>query len=1444
MPLAAWGAGAGGALAAAAARAAAAAASAAAARPLLAGGGGAPFRRPSLRRSLLLLRAHSTRAGEAAAAADGGSLSADPVITRVRKHVKVRLLFALRVAVSRPPAATKKDTNTQITNQNAHPQNEQDFAKKLPWEADMPPERAASVLGAFFGVPSLRPGDAAALAPRLDRASLSTLLRATTPWPLGDAPTSDPEAAVQRLGHARVGRPALGTEAADLEAALFSFADHLTEQAFGDAVHLRGIVEFSNVCANDCGYCGVRKHAPRDADTGLPLRRYTMPLAEIAEVARWAHGHGIATLMLQGGELGGEKRLAYLESAVRTIRADTARMDAEARGVSDAEFEAMGEEGKQRLGVRVALSVGELAPGEYARLYAAGARRYLLRVETSSPALYALLHPPDMRWGRRVASLASARAAGFQLGTGSMVGLPGQTLGDLAGDVLFFRDVAGGGAGAGAGGGGANMVGVGPYVPAAGTPVADLWEGVYGLGGLAYRVGADEVARRAVGGGAGWCGAGEEAEDTAGAAQRAAARRGRRADGEQRGLDEASEAPHPPPPTSFSSEKDAAAHSAARQDHKARHMRAMFELTTRVNALARLALPGANITATTALQAIDPNGREVALRRGANVLMPILTPTRYRRLYQLYEGKPCVTDTADECRRCLAARVEMIGRRLRLGEHGDPPNFGEQEQERARAAAASGAGAGAGLSRSFSTSSSSSGVSLSPPTWSSARPSSGCDGGGIFGGGGSSSPSSSRPFGTGAAAAAAARPRPPPLGSVCGSCGAASSAPPLSSAVPPPGPSAGSDVRRLNVGVFGAMNAGKSTLVNAVTRQDAAIVDATPGTTADVRATLLELHGAGPARLLDTAGLDEQGALGEKKRAKALAALKECDVAVVVVDVARLAGVTTATTEVLGTVAAAGGRGGGGGGVDHAASAATAASAAAAHTALRDALRWEALVLDRARKAGAVPLLLLNLRGAGAAASPSAPDLSHPLYRAAAAVRGCLDPCGQALALAVDLHGTTGASGSRVARDVADAVCAAITEAAARSAARPGVKALPEWVLAAAATEEENKKAAAAATKRESERAAEAAAATAAASRTAGPAFSSSFSSSSAPPPPPSPLLLQPALKPGYVFLVIPMDAETPSARLLRPQALVQEEAVRHWALTTAFRLDLGAARGAKGEAARSAERARFLRALRPALEHDGPKLLVTDSQAIDVVHPWTLEHVPEEEEEEGKQLGALEHVPEEEEEEGKQLGALAAGGGRSGVPAAALGSGENGGPSTPSSPRPLLPITTFSIAMINRASGGRLPLFVEGLRAFAALEPGDRVLVAEACNHSRITAACADIGLVQIPQRLRERAGGEVEIEHAFGREFPDLVGGGGEGAEATAGGDDKAGRRFALAVHCGGCMIDAQKMRARLSDAEEAGLPMTNYGLLLAFAAAPRALERCLAPWGVSAVVSSFMA
>ncbi|WIA39023.1 hypothetical protein OEZ86_005171 [Tetradesmus obliquus] len=986
-------------------------------------------------------------------------------------------------------AAEREDPASRVT------KHLKDFAK-LPWEVDMPADKAAAVLGSYLGVPNLEP--AAVL--DLDIDQITGILEETT------------NKGNSQLQHSSILEETTNKGDSALEKALFSHADAVTQRFFGDAVYYRGIVEFSNVCVNDCGYCGIRKHMGG-------VKRYTIPIDEVVEVAKWAFENRMGTLMLQSGELPTPQRLAYLKELVARVHQETLELDMTQRGL-DPKAPPPADAGE--LGLRVALSVGELPEEHYQELYDAGARRYLLRIESSNPELYAALHPDAMSWQRRVDCLNSLKKIGYMVGTGVMVGLPGQTLRDLAGDIRFFKEMN------------ANMIGMGPYITEAGTPVADMWESMFG------------------------------------------------------------------------------------HVDKKSHMKAMFDLTTRMNSLARIVVGSANISATTALQAIEPNGREIALRRGCNVLMPILTPTKYREHYQLYEGKPCITDTAEECRKCLNARVSMIGKRLRQGAWGDPPNFlapvagvDVRALQQAQSAGVAGAGSAA---RSYHT---------SARTYSSAA---------------------AQPAAAAAAAADAAL---------------------------PPGPGKGSDVPRINIGVFGVMNAGKSTLMNAITRQETSIVDATPGTTADVKVSLMELHELGPVKLFDTAGIDEAGQLGEKKRRKTLSALKECDVSVVVVDVQRQqallrgAGLQESLQE-------------------------SSSSSEALQRHLQESLKWEQGVLQDAGHYGVVPLLLLNLKGCR-----PGPD-TQALVRA---VQGVLDPSGGQLSLTLDLHDA--------AADVPGRVASFLQDGVTRSRKRPATRSLPDWALTPEAS----------------------------------------------------------------VFLNIPMDAETPSMRLLRPQALVQEEAIRYWATTTAYRMDLAAARSSDASAVER-ERQRFMRALQPLLQADGPKLLVTDSQAMDIVHPWTLD----------------------------------------------------------ASGRPLLPITTFSIAMIHRQSGGKLPLFVEGIKALQQLVPGDRVLIAEACNHNRITDHCNDIGMVQIPQKLERLCGKGLQLEHAFGREYPDLA---EEGSSSSSSG--AAQPKFKLALHCGGCMIDAQKMRARIADMEDAGVPVTNYGLFLSWVQAPEAMRRVLEPWGV---------
>ncbi|KAG2427918.1 hypothetical protein HXX76_011905 [Chlamydomonas incerta] len=674
----------------------------------------------------------------------------------------------------------------------------------------------------------------------------------------------------------------------------------------------------------------------------------------------------------------------------------------------------------------------------------AGARRYLIRIETSNPELYAALHPEPMSWHTRVECLRNLKKAGYNAGHGRDGGPARPDAARPGSDVMFFRDVK------------ADMI------------------GEAGRG----QAGHDEHLRRA------------SARQVPASEPRQAPKWGREA------WAPSSRSPARPPPTS--------GRRCTPNANKNSHMKSMFDLCTAMNALLRITMGNVNISATTALQAIIPTGREIALERGANVVMPILTPTQYRESYQLYEGKPCITDTAVQCRRCLDMRLHSAA-------SADFTRSGGRGAQQGAAAAIGAAGAARGQR-------------------------------------------------VAGAAASSAR--------LCA----------------------------------GARRAGR--------------VVASP---------------LRPAAAVACRG----------------AAVK---------------------------AAAAAGEGAGGG----------AASPAAW---LR---RWSGRprVMEQAHKYNVSPVLLLNVKSKGLPEAQAAAMLEQ--------VAGVLDPSKQIPRMSLDLASTPLHERSNI-------TSAFVKEGAVRSsrygAPLPGC--LPRWSLG----------------------------------------------------------------RNAMLLMVIPMDAETPGGRLLRPQAQVMEEAIRHWATVLSVRLDLDAARGKLGPEAREMERQRFGGVIAMMEKNDGPTLVVTDSQAIDVVHPWTLDRA---------------------------------------------------------SGRSLVPITTFSIAMAYQQNGGRLDPFVEGLEALETLKEGDRVLISEACNHNRITSACNDIGMVQIPNKLEAALGGKkLQIEHAFGREFPELESGGMNGLK--------------LAIHCGGCMIDAQKMQQRMKDLHEAGVPVTNYGVFFSWAAWPDALRRALEPWGV---------
>ena len=209
--------------------------------------------------------------------------------------------------------------------------------------------------------------------------------------------------------------------------ALFAAAHSVKTAVCGREVALRGLIEAGNVCAKDCLYCGIRR-------SNGAVERYSLGADDIVRLAEGAAEQGYASLVIQSGEIEGEAHTRMVEDVLRRIAP---------------------------LDLGVTLSLGEQDEPVYRRWREAGAARYLLRIETSSEALYRRLHPADHSWARRVECLRALRRCGYQVGTGVMCGLPGQTAGDLADDIGFFADMD------------VDMIGMGPFIPHPGTPLAD-----------------------------------------------------------------------------------------------------------------------------------------------------------------------------------------------------------------------------------------------------------------------------------------------------------------------------------------------------------------------------------------------------------------------------------------------------------------------------------------------------------------------------------------------------------------------------------------------------------------------------------------------------------------------------------------------------------------------------------------------------------------------------------------------------------------------------------------------------------------------------------------------------------------------------------------------------------------------------------------------------------
>lgn len=208
------------------------------------------------------------------------------------------------------------------------------------------------------------------------------------------------------------------------EPALLKRADRIRKKYVGDAIHLRGLIEFSNICRNNCLYCGIRRGNGKVA-------RYRMREDELIETARRAAALGFKTVVMQSGE-----DMYYTQEKMCRI------------------IEAI-----KKFDVAVTLSVGERSYGDYKAFREAGTDRYLMRIETTDKDLYHRLDP-GMSWQHRYECLLMIKELGYELGSGIMVGLPGQSLESIAADLMFLRHL------------GVDMAGIGPFIPHPETPLA------------------------------------------------------------------------------------------------------------------------------------------------------------------------------------------------------------------------------------------------------------------------------------------------------------------------------------------------------------------------------------------------------------------------------------------------------------------------------------------------------------------------------------------------------------------------------------------------------------------------------------------------------------------------------------------------------------------------------------------------------------------------------------------------------------------------------------------------------------------------------------------------------------------------------------------------------------------------------------------------------------
>lgn len=333
--------------------------------------------------------------------------------------------------------------------------------------------------------------------------------------------------------------------------ALWQQSLDIKTKTVGNSVKLRGLIELSNRCKKNCCYCGIRS-------ANSHMKRYELTEDEVMMAARHAADLNLGSIALQSGE---QTSSAFIDKVTKLIH----RIKTEITPF-----------------LGITLSCGEQTAATYHKWHTAGAHRYLLRIETSNPLLYAQLHPKDHLFSDRLQAIHNLKNEGYMTGSGVMIGLPGQRMVDLATDLLFLKEIN------------IDMVGMGPFIPDEQTPLGNTNDSFWTL--------------------------------------------------EKR-----------------------------------------IQTTLNMTAVARIMMPDINIVATTAMQTLCENGREKAVKAGANVIMPNITPKRGRDNYQIYPNKPKHQEGTIQELQELQLNLEKIGHHIIYGEWGDSPHYIRRKKDENRA---------------------------------------------------------------------------------------------------------------------------------------------------------------------------------------------------------------------------------------------------------------------------------------------------------------------------------------------------------------------------------------------------------------------------------------------------------------------------------------------------------------------------------------------------------------------------------------------------------------------------------------------------------------------------------------------------------------------------------------------------------------------------------------